>query len=248
MAGRLRAPTGRYGGKSAAERQAERRGRFLGAALQLFGGTPGYRATTVAALSEAAGLSTRQFYEEFRTLEDVLAALHLQVNDWAEQAVREALAGAGRLPLDERVAALFRAYAANVTADPRRIRITFVEITGVSARLEEQRLARRSRWVDLICAEAQAAVAREEAAPRDYRIAAAAFIGSVNGLLHDWSAGWVEASLDEVVDELVRQLLGILRPPGWTPPGDRRAGALCPLPGFTPPPTRRRTGGPAARD
>ncbi|MEU5110857.1 TetR/AcrR family transcriptional regulator [Streptomyces longwoodensis] len=217
MAGRLRAPTGRYAGKSAAERQAERRRRFLDAALELFGGTPGYRATTVAALSEAAGLSTRQFYEEFRTLEDVLAALHLQVNDWAEEAVLTAFAAARDLPLEERVTAVFRAYAGNVTADPRRIRITFVEIIGVSPRLEEQRLARRSRWVDLICAEATAAAARGEAAPRDYRLAAAAFIGGVNGLLHDWSAGWVEAALDEVVEELVRQLLGILRPPGWRP-------------------------------
>ncbi|MEU0458987.1 TetR/AcrR family transcriptional regulator, partial [Streptomyces sp. NPDC006129] len=55
------------------------------------------------------------------------------------------------------------------------------------------------------------------AAPRDYRLAATGFIGSVNGLLHDWSAGWVDATLDEVVDELVRQLLGILWPPGWSP-------------------------------
>ncbi|MEU5253834.1 TetR/AcrR family transcriptional regulator [Streptomyces longwoodensis] len=223
MAGRLRAPTGRYAGKSAAERQAERRRRFLDAALELFGGAPGYRATTVAALSEAAGLSTRQFYEAFRTLEDVLAALHLQVNDWAEEAVLTAFTAARDLPLEERVTAVFRAYAGNVTADPRRIRITFVEIIGVSPRLEEQRLARRSRWVDLICAEATAAAARGEAAPRDYRLAATAFIGGVNGLLHDWSAGWVEAALDEVVEELVRQLLGILRPQGWQPGGSRTA-------------------------
>lgn len=215
MAGRLKAPTGRYGGRSAEERQAERRRRFLDAGLQLFGDSPGYRCTTVAALSEAAGLSTRQFYEEFRTLEDVLAALHLQVNDWAEEAALAALAEARDLPLAERVAAVFRAYAANVTSDPRRIRITFVEIIGVSARLEEQRLQRRSRWVDFICAEAAMAVAHGEAAPRDYRIAAAGFIGSVNGLLHDWRAGWVDATLDEVVEELVRQLLGILRPVGW---------------------------------
>ncbi|WP_432118198.1 TetR/AcrR family transcriptional regulator [Streptomyces sp. bgisy032] len=219
MPGRLRAPTGRYGGKTAAERQAERRRRFLDAGLQLFGDTPGFRATTVAALSEAAGLSTRQFYEEFRTLEDVLAALHLQVNGWAEAAVREAAAGAARLPLAERVTAIFSAYAGNLAADPRRMRIAFVEIIGVSPRLEEQRLARRAGWVDLICAEAEAAAAREDAAPRDYRLAATGFIGSVNGLLHDWSAGWVDATLDEVVDELVRQLLGILRPPGWEPPG-----------------------------
>ncbi|MFE9997118.1 TetR/AcrR family transcriptional regulator [Streptomyces avermitilis] len=217
MTGRLRQPTGRYGGKSAEERQAERRRRFLDAALQLFGDAPGFRVTTVAALSEAAGLSTRQFYEEFRTLEDVLAALHLQVNDWAETAALAALADARHLPLAERADAIFRAYAANVTADPRRIRITFVEIIGVSPRLEEQRLQRRSRWVDLICAEAAAAAACGEAAPRDYRLAAAAFIGSVNGLLHDWRAGWVDATLDEVVDELVRQLLGILRPAGWQP-------------------------------
>ncbi|TQK42809.1 TetR family transcriptional regulator [Streptomyces sp. SLBN-118] len=212
MAGRLRQPTGRYGGRSAEERQAERRRRFLDAALQLFGDSPGYRATTVAALSETAGLSTRQFYEEFRTLEDVLAALHLQVNDWAEEAALAALAEAEGLPIAERAAAAFRAYAANVTGDARRMRITFVEIIGVSPRLEEQRLARRSRWVDLIRAEAASAVERGEAAPRDYRIAAAAFIGSVNGLLHDWKSGWVDATLDQVVDELVQLLLGILRP------------------------------------
>ncbi|WP_345961489.1 TetR/AcrR family transcriptional regulator [Streptomyces sp. BRB040] len=219
MTGRLRAPTGRYGGKSAAQRQAERRRRFLDAALQLFGDTPGYRATTVAALSEAAGLSTRQFYEEFRTLEDVLAALHLQVNDWAEAAVRTAAARTQDLPLPDRAAAIFRAYAGNVTADPRRVRITFVEIIGVSPRLEEQRLARRARWVDLIRAEARTAVLRGEAAHRDYRLAATAFIGGVNGLLHDYSAGWVDATLDEVVDELVAQLLAVLRPPGPRPEG-----------------------------
>ncbi|MFD4623716.1 TetR/AcrR family transcriptional regulator [Streptomyces sp. NPDC058475] len=217
MAGRLKQPTGRYGGRTAEERQAERRRRFLDAGLQLFGDSPGFRTTTVAALSEAAGLSTRQFYEEFRTLEDVLAALHLQVNDWAEGAALAALADARErdLPLAERATAIFRAYAANVTGDPRRIRITFVEIIGVSPRLEEQRLARRARWVEFICAEADAAAARGEAAARDYRIAATAFIGSVNGLLHDWRAGWVDATLDEVVEELVRQLLAILRPEGW---------------------------------
>jgi AcrR family transcriptional regulator len=219
VAGRLRQPTGRYGGRTAEERQAERRGRFLDAGLQLFGAGPGYRSTTVGALSEAAGLSTRQFYEAFRSLEDVLAALHLQVNDWAEEAALAALAEARDLPLAERVTALFHAYAANVTSDPRRIRITFVEIIGVSARLEDQRLARRARWVEFICGEAAAAVARGEAVPRDYRLAATAFIGSVNGLLHDWNAGWVDATLDEVVEELVRQLLGILRPAGWDTEG-----------------------------
>ncbi|GHH85753.1 hypothetical protein GCM10017771_19990 [Streptomyces capitiformicae] len=97
------------------------------------------------------------------------------------------------------------------------MRITFTEIIGVSPRLERQRLERRSRWVDFICAEAAAAAEQGEAVPRDYRLAATAFIGSVNGLLHDWRAGYVDAALDEVVDELVHLLLGILRPAGWRP-------------------------------
>ncbi|PBC70754.1 TetR family transcriptional regulator [Streptomyces sp. TLI_235] len=222
MTGRLRQPTGRYGGRSAEDRQAERRRRFLAAGLQLFGDGPGYRATTVAALCEAAGLSSRQFYEEFRTLEDVLAALHLQVNDWAEEAALAALADADGLPVGERAAAVFGAYAAHVTGDRRRLRITFVEIIGVSPRLERQRLARRSRWVDLLCAEAAAAVERGEAVPRDYRVAAAAFIGGVNGLLHDWAEGWVDATLDEVVAELVRILLGILDGPRTSPAAAER--------------------------
>ncbi|MFF9776462.1 TetR/AcrR family transcriptional regulator [Streptomyces sp. NPDC013978] len=220
MSGRLKQPTGRYGGRTAAERRAERRERFLDAGLRLFGDGPGFRGTTIAALSEAAGLSTRQFYEEFRSLEDVLAALHLRVNDWAEEAALAGLATAEGRPIAERATAAFLAYAGNVTGDPRRLRITFTEIVGVSPRLERQRLERRARWIDFICAEADAAAERGEAVRRDYRIAATAFIGSVNGLLHDWQAGWVDAPLDEVVDELVRLLLGILRPAGWRPGED----------------------------
>ncbi|MEU9133011.1 TetR family transcriptional regulator [Kitasatospora sp. NPDC048540] len=205
--------TGTYGGRSAQERRTERRERFLAAALQQFGDRPGYRAASVTALCEAAGLSTRQFYEEFRNLEDVLAQLHLLVNDWTEQAVLAALDDTAALGFDRRIAAVLRAYVTAATGDRRRLRIAFVEIIGVSEELERQRLVRRARWVDLIVAEAEAAVHRGEAAPRNFRIAATAFIGAVNGLLHDWTAGQFEADLDQVVDELVALLLGVVRPP-----------------------------------
>jgi AcrR family transcriptional regulator len=211
MTGRLRRPTGSYGGRSAADRRAERRRRFLDAGLELFG--PGYRATTVAELSRAAGLSTRQFYEEYRTLEDVLAELHLEINDRAERAVLATLDGIGGLPLADRATALFRTYATDITGDPRRVRIAFVEIIGVGPRMDHQRLARRGRWIDFLCAEAARAVERGEMADRDYRVAATAFIGGINGLLHDWTVGWVDATLEEIIDELVLMLLGAMHPP-----------------------------------
>lgn len=217
MTGRLTPPTGRYGGRSAEERQADRRRRFLDAALQLFGAGPGFRGTTVAGLSEAAGLSTRQFYEEFRTLEDVLAALHLTVDGRAERSALESLAATEGRSVTERATAACHAYAAHVTGDPRRLRVTSIEVVGAGPRLERQRLERRGRWTDLVCAEAAAAAERGEAAGRDHRLAATVFVGGVNGLLHEWQSGRFDAGLDEIVEELVRLLLGFLRPPGWAP-------------------------------
>jgi len=208
MAGRITPAEGRYGGRSADERRAERRERFLQAGLDLFGGGPGYRATKVADVSRAAGLSTRQFYEEFRTLEDLLAELHLYVNDAAERAVLAALPQVEGLddPI-ERYTRLFRAYAAGITADPRHTRIAFVEIIGVSPRLDRQRLDRRARWIDFLSEQGAAAAERGEITPGDFRVTAAAFIGAVNGLMHDWAVGWVDATLDEIVEELLQMLL-----------------------------------------
>ncbi|MEU5877059.1 TetR/AcrR family transcriptional regulator [Spirillospora sp. NPDC047279] len=208
MAGRITPAAGRYGGRSATERQAERRGRFMEAGLDLFGGGPGYRATKVTDVCRAAGLSTRQFYEEFHTLEDLLAELHLYVNDAAERSVMAALPDdvADLTPI-ERYTRLFRAYAAGATADPRHTRIAFVEIIGVSPRLDRQRLDRRARWIDFLCQQADEAAARGEIAPGDYRVTAAAFIGAINGLMHDWAVGWVDAGLDQIVDELLQLLL-----------------------------------------
>ncbi|SEG75271.1 DNA-binding transcriptional regulator, AcrR family [Thermomonospora echinospora] len=211
MAGRITPAAGRYGGRSAAERQAERRRRFLEAGLDLFGAGPGYRATKITDVCRAAGLSTRQFYEEFRTLEDLLAELHLYVNDVAAQAVVDLLPQVQHLDPIDRYTRLFRAYAAGVTADPRHTRIAFVEIIGVSPRLDRQRLDRRARWIDFLCEQAEAAAARGEIPARDFRVPAAAFIGAINGLMHDWAVGWVDATLDQIIDELLQILLGRLQ-------------------------------------
>ncbi|MEW9547358.1 TetR/AcrR family transcriptional regulator [Nonomuraea sp. NPDC050783] len=211
MAGRITPAAGRYGGRTASERRAERRERFLEAGLELFGGSSGYRATKIVDLCRTAGLSTRQFYEEFRTLEDVLAELHLHVNDTAERAVLAVLPQAQELDPIERYSRLFRAYAAGATADPRHTRIAFVEIIGVSPRLDRQRLDRRARWIGFLCHQAEAAAARGEIPPGDYRVAAAAFIGAVNGLMHDWAVGWVDATLDQIIDELLEILLARFR-------------------------------------
>ncbi|MDX2648701.1 TetR/AcrR family transcriptional regulator [Streptomyces sp. PA03-1a] len=208
VAGRFTPAGGRYGGKDAAQRQAERRARFLEAGLEMFGGEPGYRGTRLAALCKEAGLSSRQFYEEFQSVEDLLAELHLIVNDAAQEAVFGVLPTIQHLPLAQRITRMLRAYVKCAASDRRYARIAYVEVVGVSPRIDLQRLERRARWIDLFRAITDDAVARGEIRPHDYGIAAAAFIGAVNGLMHDWVVGWVDTSLEGIADELLQLLLG----------------------------------------
>ncbi|MFD9907919.1 TetR/AcrR family transcriptional regulator [Streptomyces sp. NPDC059063] len=209
-----RRPARAYGGRSAEERRAERRGRLLEAAVELFGAGPGaYRSASVAALCARADLSTRQFYEEFRNLEEVLAVLHGQVQKAAQSAIMRTLAEQVEGSVREQAEAAFRAYAQVLTAHPHLVRIAFVEVTGVSPELEKQRLEARKGWVDLLVAALDEAAARGEIGARDYRIAALGFVAAVNGLLYDWTAGYVDASLDTIVDELMRMFMGLLQAP-----------------------------------
>jgi AcrR family transcriptional regulator len=208
VAGRITPAEGRYGGRDAAERRAERRGRFREAGLEMFGAGPGYRETRLGDLCKAAGLSTRQFYEEYRTLEDLLADLHLYVNDVAERAALDVLPDVQDLPLPERITALLHAYVKGATCDLRHARIAYVEIVGVSRRMDRQRLERRAAWIEFVSQVIDDAVERGELPPGNYRIAVAAFIGAVNGLMHDWVVGWVDATLEEIADELLQIILG----------------------------------------
>ncbi|MCI3903964.1 TetR/AcrR family transcriptional regulator [Streptomyces spectabilis] len=212
--GAARRPARAYGGKSAEQRRADRRRRLLEAGVDLFGAGPGaYRSASVAALCARAGLSTRQFYEEFRNLEEVLAALHRHVQKAAQGAVVEALAEAAGGTVRERVESAFRAYARVLTAHPHLVRIAFVEVTGVTPELERQRLEARKGWVGLLVAALDEAVERGEIGARDYRVAALGFVGAVNALLYDWTAGYVDADLDTIVEELMRMFMGLLQPP-----------------------------------
>lgn len=208
MAGRITPAEGRYGGKDAAQRRAERRGRFQEAGLEVFGTGSGYRGTRLGDLCKAAGLSSRQFYEEYRTLEDLLADLHLHVNDVAAKAVADVLPDVGQLALAEMLPVLVQAYVKGASADLRHARIAYVEVVGVSPRMDRQRLERRAVWVELINRLAADAVTRGEIPPGNYRITAAAIIGAINGLMHDWVVGWVDATLDEIAEELAQMVLG----------------------------------------
>lgn len=196
-------PQGRYGGRSAEERRADRRARLIEAGLELFG-TIGYARSTVGAIARTANLSTRQYYEEFSGREALLLAVYDSIQADAEQAVAAAAEEHAGKPLADRMTAGIRAHLTSTATDLRRARVAFVEIVGVNPGVETHRLRTRARWAASITAMLAAAVEAGEIPPRDRRLAPIAFIGAVNGLAQDWCAAEDRPPLDDVIDQLSR--------------------------------------------
>lgn len=213
MAGRNPPPQRTYGGLSADERRAERRRKLMDAALEMFG-TQGYSTASIERLCTKAGVSTRNFYEEFTGKEAVLIALHEQITEQARDAVIEALAGASPdATTRERVEPAIRAYVASIASDLRAARIAYVETVGVSQAVEQSRIRLRQAWSELLVTEAERAAARGEAVPRDFRLSAVVIIGAINNMVHFWSMNSADFTLEDVSAELTRLIMALLTAP-----------------------------------
>ncbi|MFP3965006.1 TetR/AcrR family transcriptional regulator [Actinomadura fulvescens] len=215
------APKGTYAGRSVDERRADRRRRFLEAALELYG-TQGYAAATTDRLCEAAGLSTRQFYEEFTNRNQLLLELYDLINDEASAAVAVAMAAALQREADlwDLVHEGVQIYVSANATDVRRAQVAYVTIVGVTPEIEEHRLSRRRRWVQEMCVLADELVRRGQIPDRDYRLTLSAFVGAVNGLVHDWCRSSPRPPLAEITGTLTHLLFSSLtiapRPPAET--------------------------------
>jgi AcrR family transcriptional regulator len=175
----------RYRQQMAPERRAERRSRLIAAALDAFG-ERGYRATSIEQLCAAAGISTRNFYEEFTGREALLATLHDILNQRAFDAVVAAIADQDPSDLAARATAGVRAYFQVMTSDPRWARIAMVESVGVSAEMETHRRAPLERFAALIEGEANRMVELGLAPQRDYSLTVIALVGATNELINTW--------------------------------------------------------------
>ncbi len=175
----------RYSGRSVDEWKAARRERLLDAALELFG-TDGYPATSVERLCAQAKVSTRHFYHEFQNKEAVLLAVHAQVIELAVRSTGEALARTADAPVRERIVAAVDGYLQTIMTDLRRAQISFVEVVGASPAVEEQRIAFRELLISSVVGLGEAAVARNELTPKDFRFLGLCFIGAVNTVVYDW--------------------------------------------------------------
>ena len=194
-----------YGGISPEQRKAERRAKLLQAGLELFTST-GFAATKITELCTEAGVSTRNFYEEFASKEDLLRDLHDLINATAFAQVRTALADLETDDVRFRVTTLLDVFVRSVTADPRAPRLNYVEAVGVNAEIEQQHVRWVSTWAEFIESEALRAAAAGVAPQRSYRLTAIALVGAITGLLREWQAHRPPVAVDEIAEE-IRELV-----------------------------------------
>jgi AcrR family transcriptional regulator len=124
-------------GVSPEQRVAERRGRLVEAALEVFT-IRTFHGAKVRDICQEAGLTERYFYESFSGKQELLMALAEMI---VEDFVTAALPSIALVTtdLDAAIEGAMAAVVHSLTDDPRRARILFVESVGVSPAAEAKR-------------------------------------------------------------------------------------------------------------
>lgn len=200
----------KYGGKSLTVRRAERRRAFIQAGLEVFG-DKGYVSSTITDLCQSAGLARNQFYAEFDSREALLIELYEEIQSDAHTAVTESLAApAVPADFDATVAAAMTALIESLGTDPRRARVCYIEMHGVSPRVEQYRVARRQLWVDFIADTIRNEADENFSPPGGHTIAAWGFLGALTELGSQWSLSDPRPPLNELVEVMTAILRALL--------------------------------------
>jgi AcrR family transcriptional regulator len=167
------------------------------AGLELFG-TVGYARTSVRAVSAAASLNSRYFYESFGGREDLLYAIYQRIV--SDIFTRAAEATARETNLEEQARAGLRAAWTAVTEDRRKARVVALEVVGVSERLERLRHETRQALAQLTADNAMSIAGSGVRLRLDPVLTARFLMGGVVEVLLEWINGDLDASVDEVVE------------------------------------------------
>jgi AcrR family transcriptional regulator len=191
----------RYRGATPAERRAARREQLMEAGLELFG-TQGYANSSVRAVSEAASLNTRYFYESFAGREELLLSVYQRILVEILTQATEAVTQAGTI--DDKGRAGIRVAWTILTEDRRKARIVALEVVGVSDELEKLRRQSRQALAKLTADQAMSVMGDDVRLVLDPALVARALIGGAVELLLAWIHGDLDHSVDEVVEHLTR--------------------------------------------
>ena len=186
-----------YAGASREARERARRERIIAAGIELFG-TVGYRAATVGAVCETAGLNKRYFYESFATLEDLLCEVYQRVVADLRAAV---LASDGE-SAPEVLRGFIAAFLDWAQANPVEAKVHLFEVLGVSSRVDElYRSYARSIGEELV--DRLTAVSSGPALTAgNRRILGDVLVGAGVQIVVDWVISGYEPPREELLDDI----------------------------------------------
>ncbi len=189
--------SGRYAGKAASARQAERREKLLQAGIKLIG-REGFSSTSIDALCNEAGLTKRYFYESFSNSEELLIeAYRVATREYLNsimQATTPYLNDSRKL-----VRAGLQQTFNFVKENPDKARLIMIEAMTVRSQLGRVYGKSYNEFVQLLVGFTKPFLPDD--GPGDVMLAVMAK-GAVGAIIH-LCQGWIATDFTQPIDELV---------------------------------------------
>ncbi|WP_309649925.1 TetR/AcrR family transcriptional regulator [Nocardioides sp.] len=199
-----------YGGRSKAERAAERRERLVAATITLLG-TLGEARTTMTAVCAEAGLTERYFYESFRGRDEALTAALGAVSTEIADAALAAVRASDGSPQD-RVRAALGAVVDVLSTTPAKGRVLTRE-SSANAALRERRQALVGWFADVVATQSSSLFGDQAWSGARAGHHAMVFVAGYAELVGSWLDGDVALDRDQVVDLGADLLAAVVRRP-----------------------------------
>ena len=188
---------GIYAGRTAEQRQAERRERLVTAARDIWG-EQGWAAVSMRGVCARAGVVDRYFYENFADRDELLVAVWDQIRDHLVGLAAAAVTAASADGPAEQIRAAIAAVVGYFDADPRQTRIVLSDNSG-SAVLRSRRRQALHTFTDLIVDLARP-YTRPDTDENAMRMSTLMGVGGFVELVAAWNDGLISAGAAQIID------------------------------------------------
>lgn len=194
-----------YGGRTLSDRVDDRRRQLIAAGYRILADEGG-SALTMRAVTRAAQLSPRYFYESFASRDELLVAIFDETVQRVQAVVVEAVRTADDDPT-ARIRAAFDSAAALFEDDPRIVRVALRNAFAENA-LRDHAYSALPNFVLTTAFELAGGLSVDTVA---LQLDVSALSGSVVTLFLDWTEGRLTATRAELVDYLTDLVAGMVR-------------------------------------
>ena len=169
--------------------------------------------SSVPEICKLAGLSTRQFYEEFSSREGLILDLYSRIHAEARTKVLEAVDGAADRSYRGLASSALTAYIHALADDPRRARLVLVEVVGLNQKVESWRELNTADWSKLIEGLVRESAPAGHEPVGGYRLVLVGLIGAINALAQDWSKSSPRPPISELTNIIIPLMYSMLALP-----------------------------------